>query len=82
MATQLFGLPDDELDKLLREAETRLAARGGGSKAAVLAPSTSAAKAVTTPAALLPPSSGDPTAVSKNESAKLSVRVPQLGQKK
>ncbi|KAK0710908.1 hypothetical protein B0H67DRAFT_539899 [Lasiosphaeris hirsuta] len=84
MATQVLGLTDSEIDRLLAEAESRLAAHGD-SQTALTAPTAPAAKAltavVTDSPALLPSAAGDQKAVSVKESDKLSVRVPQPSQK-
>ncbi|KAK1756245.1 hypothetical protein QBC47DRAFT_298779 [Echria macrotheca] len=82
MTTDILGLPDADIDRLLAEAESRLANHGGSEKGVVVASGAPAAKAVTATASPLPPSAGDPTAVSKQKPEKLSVRVPQLAQKK
>ncbi|KAK4106166.1 Nucleotidylyl transferase [Parathielavia hyrcaniae] len=73
-----FGLPDEEIDRLLLEAEARLS--GNGSSSAVAA--VPAAKTPASIAALAAPTAGEQTAVPAKESEKLSVRVPQLAQKK
>lgn len=78
----VFGLPDDEIDRLLSEAETRLAA-GGSSDAVTAVPASTAPAAVAEPAtAAVAPTAGEQTAVPEKKSEKLSVRVPQLAQKK
>lgn len=78
MATSVLGLPDAEIDKLLAEAEARLAGNGGSEQNAIVtAPAAAEAQTVATPPQ---PPAGVPTAVSKDE--KLSVRVPQLAEKK
>jgi len=80
MAAGVLGLPDAEIDRLLAEAEARLA--GGSDKGTVVTPSTATSKAVAIAASPLPAPAGDPTGVSKPKTEKLSVRVPQLAQKK
>lgn len=84
MAAKL-GLPDDEIDRLLSEAEARLAGNGSNGNAdaavAAVAPA-SASKAPASVAAPAAPSAGEQTAVPEKQSEKLSVRVPQLAQKK
>jgi hypothetical protein len=72
-----FGLPDDEIDRLLAEAEGRLA--GAGSSDAVAVASVSTAPA--TVAAPVAANAGDQIAAPEKKSEKLSVRVPQLAQK-
>jgi hypothetical protein len=78
MATT-FGLPDDEIDRLLSEAEARLSG-GNASSDAVVA--VAAAEAPAPIAAPVAPTAGEQTAVPAKKSEKLSVRVPQLAQKK
>ncbi|KAK4123253.1 Nucleotidylyl transferase [Parathielavia appendiculata] len=77
MATK-FGLPDEEIDRLLSEAEARLSGNGSSNTVAAVpaakAPAVIAAPAVAT--------AGEQTAVPAKKSEKLSVRVPQLAQKK
>lgn len=77
-----LGLPDDEIDRLLSEAEARLS--GNCSSDAVVA-----VTATTTPATVAAPvtapvavAAGEHTAVADKKSEKLSLRVPQLTQKK
>jgi len=82
MATEVVGLSDADIDRLLSEAESRLATRGGLGQGAVVVSDAPSAKAVTTTSPTLPPSTGDPTAGSSQKTEKLSVRVPQLPQKK
>jgi tryptophanyl-tRNA synthetase len=79
-----LGLPDDEIDRLLLEAEARLSGNGSlvpadAADAAVAAP---AAKTPTTVAAPRAPTAGEQTTVLGKKSEKLSVRVPQLEEKK
>jgi hypothetical protein len=77
-----FGLPDDEIDRLLSEAEARLSGSGSLDTVAV---STSAAAAAKTPATVVAPpapTAGEQTSVLEKKSEKLTVRVPQLSQKK
>lgn len=75
----VLGLPDEEIDRLLSEAEARLSGNAGGVDAAVATP------AAKTPASLAvprPPITGEQTTVPEKKSEKLSVRVPQLPEKK
>lgn len=73
-----LGLPDAEIDRLLLEAEARLSGNGSSDAVAVVP----AAKASAIVAAPVAPAAGEQTAVSeKKKSEKLTVRVPQLGQK-
>lgn len=82
MAIQVLGLPDDEIDRLLSEAESRLSAKNS-SEAGVVAPIVPSAKALKAAASPLPVAAGDPTAaVSEDKAEKLSVRVPQPPKKK
>jgi len=82
MAIQILGLPDDEIDRLLSEAESRLAAKDS-STAGVVAPIVPSAKALKAAASPLPVAAGAPTAaVSEEKAEKLSVRVPQPAKKK
>ncbi|AEO69004.1 uncharacterized protein THITE_2155551 [Thermothielavioides terrestris NRRL 8126] len=80
MAAKL-GLPDDEIDRLLSEAEARLSGSGNGTDDAV-----AAAPAVKAPATIVAApvaaAAGEPAAEPNKKSEKLSVRVPQLPQKK
>ncbi|KAK4238589.1 hypothetical protein C8A03DRAFT_43706 [Achaetomium macrosporum] len=75
-----LGLPDDEIDRLLSEAEARLSANGSSDAAvtAVKAPAPVAAP-VTAPVAA---TAGEQTALAGKKSEKLSLRVPQLAQTK
>lgn len=73
-----FGLPDDEIDRLLAEAEARLSGNAS-SEALAAVPPAKAPAPVTAPVA---PIAGEQTDVPEKKSAKLSVRVPQLAQKK
>ena len=74
-------MPDDEIDRLLLEAEARLAGNGGLVPAAPAA-AAPGAKTPATVAAPLAPTAGEQTTVLEKKSEKLSVRVPQLEQKK
>ncbi|KAK1781666.1 Fcf2 pre-rRNA processing-domain-containing protein [Copromyces sp. CBS 386.78] len=84
MAASVIGLSDAEIDKLLGEAESRLA--NPDSSNAVAAPQTEAAvaPAAQTPIVVAAPSAA-PAGVVKpnleNKSKKLSVRVPQSKEK-
>lgn len=74
----VFGLPDEEIDRLLSEAEARLS--GNASVDAV-----AAASVEKTPASIAvprAPTTGEQTTVPERKSEKLSVRVPQLTEKK
>lgn len=73
-----FGLPDDEIDRLLLEAEARLSGNGNADALIVVSPAQPPAS-VAAPTA---PTAGGQTAVPETKSEKLSVRVPQLVQKK
>jgi tRNA A37 threonylcarbamoyladenosine synthetase subunit TsaC/SUA5/YrdC len=79
MTTEILGLPDAEIDRLLAEAESRLS-RSGSSDAGPVATAT-AAKVPATATAVLKSTAEEQTAVSK-KSEELAVRVPQLAQKK
>lgn len=80
MATNILGLPESEIDRLLREAESRLAANGDSEQGPVVM---SAVKAVTTTsAAPLPSPAGVPSEQQTEKKTEVSVRVPQLPQKK
>src|SRR4051794_14364924 len=82
MAIQILGLPDDEIDRLLSEAESRLSTKDS-SAAGVVAPIVPSAKALKAAASPLPAAAGVPIAAASEEKAeKLSVRVPQSAQKK
>ena len=81
MATHILGLPDDEIDRLLSEAESRLSA-GVSRSTGVVAPIVPSAKSLKATASQPPAAAGDPTAVSKEKVEKLSVRVPQPANKK
>lgn len=72
-----FGLADDEIDRLLAEAEARLAGAGSSDAVAVA----SASRAPATVAAPVAANAGDQIAAPEKKSEKLSVRVPQLAQK-
>ncbi|KAK4135489.1 tryptophanyl-tRNA synthetase [Trichocladium antarcticum] len=72
-----IGLADDEIDRLLAEAEVRLAGAGSADAVAVVPAST----ALATVAAAAAANAGDQTAVSDKKPEKLTVRVPQLAQK-
>ena len=73
-----FGLPDDEIDRLLSEAEARLSGNGNADALMAVSPAQPPAS-VAAPTA---PTAGGQTAVPETKSEKLSVRVPQLVQKK
>jgi tryptophanyl-tRNA synthetase len=77
-----LGLPDHEIDRLLSEAEARLSSNcssdAAGAVTATTAPATVAAP-VTAPVAV---TAGEHAAVTDKKSEKLSLRVPQLAQKK
>lgn len=73
-----FGLPDDEIDRLLLEAEARLSGNGNADALIAVSPAQPPAS-VAAPTA---PTAGGQTAVPETKSEKLSVRVPQLVQKK
>ncbi|KAK4249638.1 hypothetical protein C7999DRAFT_39300 [Corynascus novoguineensis] len=74
----VFGLPDEEIDRLLAEAEARLSGNASvGTAAAASVEKTPASIAV--PRA---PTTGEQTTVPEKKSEKLSVRVPQLTEKK
>jgi hypothetical protein len=72
-----LGLPDDEIDRLLLEAEARLSGNGSSDAVAVVP----AAKTTAIVAAPVAPTAGEQRPVSENKSEKLTVRVPQLAQK-
>ncbi|KAH6624231.1 hypothetical protein B0J18DRAFT_490254 [Chaetomium sp. MPI-SDFR-AT-0129] len=74
-----LGLPDDEIDRLLSQAETRLS--GIGSVDTVAIATAPAAGTVAPVAASLAPAAGEQAAALEKKSEKLSVRVPQLAQK-
>ncbi|KAL2270451.1 hypothetical protein VTJ83DRAFT_2635 [Remersonia thermophila] len=79
-----LGLPDDEIDRLLSEAEARLASNGSAEAGAVVAVPAAAPKTAAVPAAPDAPGAGEQTAASESQTEKpekLSVRVPQLPQK-
>ncbi|KAJ4304022.1 Deoxynucleotidyltransferase terminal-interacting protein 2 [Collariella sp. IMI 366227] len=84
MATT-FGLPDDEIDRLLAEAEARLSGKESADAeagaVAVKASSAVAVKAPSTVAAPVAVTAGEQTAVPEKKSEKLSVRVPQHNKK-
>lgn len=80
MAASVLGLSDAEIDKLLAEAESRLA--NSDSSNAVAAPQQDAAvaPAAQTPVVVAAPSAAPAEVVKptlENKSKKLSVRVPQ-----
>ncbi|KAK4155199.1 hypothetical protein C8A00DRAFT_42164 [Chaetomidium leptoderma] len=77
MATKL-GLPEGEIDRLLAEAEARLSGNGSADAVAVVSAATTLATTSAPPA----PTAGEQTAVLEKKSEKLSVRVPQLAEKK
>ena len=77
-----FGLPDDEIDRLLLEAEARLSGNGNADALIAVSPAQPPAKAPASVAAPTAPTAGGQTAVPETKSEKLSVRVPQLVQKK
>jgi tryptophanyl-tRNA synthetase len=78
-----FGLPDDEIDRLLSEAEARLSGNGSVDVVvvAVAGDAAAAAKTPTTVVAPPVPTAGEQTSVPEKKSEKLTVRVPQLPQK-
>jgi tryptophanyl-tRNA synthetase len=76
-----FGLPDDEIDRLLSEAEARLSGNGSVDAVAVAGDAAAAAKTPTTVVAPPAPTAGEQTSVPEKKSEKLTVRVPQLPQK-
>ncbi|KAK4448594.1 hypothetical protein QBC34DRAFT_449413 [Podospora aff. communis PSN243] len=82
MATTILGLPESEIDRLLGEAETRLAANGGSSEQGQVVVSSVKAVTTTTAAAPLPTPAGVPLEQQAVKKADVSVRVPQLPQKK
>lgn len=84
MAASVLGLSDAEIDKLLAEAESRLA--NPDSSNAVTAPQQDAAvaPAAQTPVVVAAPSAAPAEVVKptlENKSKKLSVRVPQSKEK-
>ncbi|AEO58126.1 hypothetical protein MYCTH_101411 [Thermothelomyces thermophilus ATCC 42464] len=76
-----LGLPDEEIDRLLSEAEARLSGNASVDAAAA-APAAPAAKTAASLAVPRPPITGEQTTVPEKKSEKLSVRVPQLAEKK
>ncbi|KAH6636084.1 Fcf2 pre-rRNA processing-domain-containing protein [Chaetomium tenue] len=76
-----FGLPDDEIDRLLSEAEARLSGNGSLDAVAVVGAAAAAAKTPATIVAPPAPTAGEQTSVPEKKSEKLTVRVPQLPQK-
>jgi tryptophanyl-tRNA synthetase len=76
-----FGLPDDEIDRLLSEAEARLSGNGSVDAVAVAGDAAAVAKTPTTVVAPPAPTAGEQTSVPEKKSEKLTVRVPQLPQK-
>ncbi|KAL2168833.1 hypothetical protein VTG60DRAFT_6803 [Thermothelomyces hinnuleus] len=77
----VLGLPDEEIDRLLSEAEARLSGNASVDAAAA-APAAPAAKTPASLAVPRPPITGEQTTVPEKKSEKLSVRVPQLAEKK
>ncbi len=79
-----FGLPDDEIDRLLSEAEARLSSNGSADALIAVSPAQPQPPAKTPAIVAAPtaPTAGGQTAVPETKSEKLSVRVPQLVQKK
>ncbi len=77
-----FGLPDDEIDRLLSEAEARLSGNGHDNGSLDVVTKASPAQAAAGVAAPAAPTAGGQTAVPETKSEKLSVRVPQPAQKK
>lgn len=76
-----FGLPDEEIDRLLLEAEVRLSGNGSTATPAVVT-AVKAVEAAATVAAPVAASTGEQAARSEHKkSEKLSVRAPQLVQK-
>ncbi|KAK3368205.1 Fcf2 pre-rRNA processing-domain-containing protein [Podospora didyma] len=84
MAATSLSLSDNAIDRMLAEAESRLAAKESGSKATAITavPGALAVKSSLAVAAPLAPSAGDQRATSKKASEKLTVRVPQLSRPK
>lgn len=80
----MLGLSDDAIDRLLAEAESRLASHVGSKAVAVKAaqPVALGSKSALAVASPVAPSTGEGTAVSETQPEKLAVRVPQLAQKK
>jgi len=76
-----LGLPDEEINRLLAEAEARLAGNADADARAV-APAKSAALKPLTVAAPAAPKAGEQTVPQEKKAEELSVRVPQLSQKK
>ncbi|KAK0622865.1 hypothetical protein B0T14DRAFT_535882 [Immersiella caudata] len=81
MATTILGLPESEIDRLLSEAESRLAANGGSEQGQVVVSSVKAV-ATTATAPPLPTPAGVSSEKQTEKKADVSVRVPQLPQKK
>lgn len=77
MATSVLGLPESEIDRLLREAESRLA--NGASEPRPVVVFSKNAVTTTTPSV---PASAGVLSEKPAEKAELSVRVPQPPQKK
>jgi hypothetical protein len=73
-----LGLPDDEIDRLLLEAEARLSGNGN-SDAVTVVPAAKTTTAII--AAPVAPTAGEQRPVSEKKSEKLTVRVPQLAPK-
>jgi len=73
-------LTDDDIDRLLAEAESRLAANDGSKAIAVVPAAASTSKALTAP--VVAPSTGGQAVVSKDEPKQLSVRMPKPAQAK
>ena len=73
-----LGLPDDEIDRLLLEAEARLSGNGNSDAVAVVPAANTTTAIVAAPVA---PTAGEQRPVSEKKSEKLTVRVPQLAQK-
>ena len=80
MATTILGLPESEIDRLLREAESRLAENGGSEQGQVVVSSVNAVTAAAT--APLQTPAGVPTEQQTEKKPDVSVRVPQLPQRK
>lgn len=76
-------MPDDEIDRLLSEAEARLSGNGSLGAVAVASEDAAAAAAKTPTTVVAPPAptAGEQTSVPEKKSEKLTVRVPQLPQK-
>ncbi|KAK3939953.1 hypothetical protein QBC46DRAFT_364500 [Diplogelasinospora grovesii] len=78
MATDVLGLSDNDIDRLLSEAESRLAgaANNGQEAIAAVAPKPTSTQLLKAPTPSLAPSSGQTAVVDNSKSKQLSVRVP------